>query len=127
MGATASQRIDKWLFFARALKSRSLAQKLVASGAVRINGEKVDHASATVKPGDGVTIRLERRVLVWRVLDPGTRRGPAEEARKLYEDLTPPDPPRDTAPLPQGRDPGTGRPTKRERRAIDRLQADGDP
>lgn len=82
------QRIDKWLFFARAVKSRSLAAKLVQAGHVRLNREKIDQAAHSVKPGDVLTIRLERRILVWRVLQPGTRRGPAEEARTLYEDIT---------------------------------------
>ena len=119
MPAEGSQRIDKWLFFTRAVKSRSLAARLVQSGAVRINGVKVEQPAHSVKPGDGVTIRMERRVLVWRVLAPGARRGPADEARTLYEDLTP------AAELqpapPASREAGAGRPTKRDRRAIDRL------
>jgi len=90
MPGAGSQRIDKWLFFARVVKSRSLAQKLAVSGRVRINGAKCDHASDTVKPGDVLTITLERRILVYRVLDPGCRRGPAEEAHTLYEDMSQP-------------------------------------
>ncbi|MGE0282354.1 MAG: RNA-binding S4 domain-containing protein [Rhizobiaceae bacterium] len=90
MVSAGSQRIDKWLFFARVVKSRSLAQKLAMSGRVRINGEKCEQASGAVKPGDVLTITLERRILVYRVLDPGTRRGPAEEARTLYEDMSQP-------------------------------------
>jgi len=88
MVSAGSQRIDKWLFFARVVKSRSLAQKLAISGRVRINGGKCEHASDTVKPGDVLTITLERRILVYRVLEPGDRRGPADEARTLYEDLS---------------------------------------
>lgn len=84
-----SQRIDKWLFFARVVKSRSLAARLAISGRVRINGEKCAHASATVKPGDVLTVTMEGRILVYRVEAPGTRRGPAEEARTLYADLSP--------------------------------------
>ena len=57
---------------------------------MRINGEKCDQASDAVKPGDVLTITLERRILVYRVLAPECRRGPAEEARTLYEDLSPP-------------------------------------
>lgn len=91
METAARQRIDKWLFCARAVKSRSLAAKLVQAGQVRVNRDKIDQAAHVVKPGDVLTIRLERRVLVWRVLQPGERRGPAEEARTLYEDLTPPE------------------------------------
>lgn len=91
MDATGRQRVDKWLFFARAVKSRSLAAKLVQAGHVRLNRDKIDQPAHAVKPGDVLTIRLERRVLVWRVLAPGARRGPAEEAQALYEDLTPRD------------------------------------
>lgn len=91
METTGRQRIDKWLFCARVVKSRSLAAKLVQAGHVRVNRDKIDQAAHVVKPGDVLTIRLERRVLVWRVLQPGERRGPAEEARTLYEDLTPPE------------------------------------
>jgi len=89
MADEARQRLDKWLFFARVLKSRSLAAKVVEAGRVRINGNKTDHAAAQVKPGDVLTITVERRILVYRVLAAGTRRGPAEEARTLYEDLSP--------------------------------------
>ncbi len=85
------QRIDKWLFFARAVKSRSLAAKLVEAGHVRVNRDKIDQPSRAVKPGDVLTIALDRGVLVWRVLAPGLRRGPAAEARTLYEDLGAPD------------------------------------
>lgn len=83
------QRIDRWLFFARVVKSRSLAAKLVQSGRVRRNRDKAQQASDTVRVGDVLTITLDRRILVYRVVDPGGRRGPAEEARLLYEDLSP--------------------------------------
>jgi ribosome-associated heat shock protein Hsp15 len=119
MIAGERQRIDKWLFFARVAKSRSLAAKLVLGGRVRVNREKVEQASHLVKPSDVLTITLDRRVLVYRILGCGVRRGPATEARTLYEDLTPaaePDPV--TSPV---REPGAGRPTKKERRALDRL------
>ncbi|WEX09876.1 RNA-binding S4 domain-containing protein [Chelativorans sp. AA-79] len=116
MAADERQRIDKWLFFARVVKSRSLAAKLAQAGRVRINREKTEQASQLVRPGDVLTITLDRRILVYRVLGPGVRRGPAEEARLLYEDLTPPSSP---APLPLKRESGSGRPTKKERRALD--------
>jgi ribosome-associated heat shock protein Hsp15 len=86
--AEERQRIDKWLFFARVVKSRSLAAKLAQAGRVRVNREKIDQASQIVRPGDVLTITLDRRILVYRIVSPGTRRGPAEEARLLYEDLT---------------------------------------
>lgn len=84
----ARQRLDKWLFFARLQKSRTLAAKLVAAGKVRINREKVDNPARAIKPGDVLTITLDRQVLVVRCEQPGTRRGPAPEARTLYTDLS---------------------------------------
>lgn len=89
MIASGTQRIDKWLFFSRAVKSRSLAAKLVEAGGVRINREKATQSSDSVKLGDVLTITLERRILVYRVLSLGERRGPAVEARLMYEDLSP--------------------------------------
>ncbi|ACI57078.1 ribosome-associated heat shock protein Hsp15 [Rhizobium leguminosarum] len=122
------QRIDKWLFFARMVKSRSLAQSHVQSGHVRVNGERCKHPSQMVKPGDRIELTLERRdvVLVMRLA--GERRGPYEEARLLYEDLSPlPDEAKRLTPYEQAiRATGTGRPTKKERRAIDRLMSDED-
>lgn len=118
------QRIDKWLFFSRAIKSRSLAAKVVVAGRVRINRDKAAQASDLVKPGDVLTITLEGRILVWKVLDCGARRGPSEEARQLYEDMSPAPTPKGEAvrdAIPALREAGSGRPTKRERRQTDRL------
>ncbi|MEJ0013894.1 MAG: RNA-binding S4 domain-containing protein [Bauldia sp.] len=112
------QRLDKWLWFARIAKSRTLAQKLIVDGRVRINRERRDTASDLVKPGDTLTVTLDRTIRVLRVVGCGERRGPATEARLLYEDLTPPEVPTPTAP----RDGGAGRPTKRDRRAITALK-----
>jgi ribosome-associated heat shock protein Hsp15 len=120
------QRIDKWLFFARVVKSRSLAAKLVQAGRLRINRDKIEQAAHAVKAGDVLTITLDRRVLVYRIVACGGRRGPAEEARTLYEDLTQPAagmPMPAAAAAPQ-RERGAGRPTKRERRDTDRLTRD---
>lgn len=125
MPAEGRQRTDKWLFFARVVKSRSLAAKLAVAGRVRINGDKAGQAADSVKPGDVLTITLERRILVYKVLQPGSRRGPAEEARLLYEDLSPPPAPKGEAlpdALPPLREAGSGRPTKKERRETDRLR-----
>lgn len=125
MDGGSRQRIDKWLFFARVVKSRSLAAKLAVSGRVRVNRDKAAQASDLVKPGDVLTITLDRRILVYKVLDAGARRGPAEEARQLYEDMSPSPAPKGEAPadaiLPL-REAGSGRPTKRERRETDRLR-----
>lgn len=118
MSAEGSQRIDKWLWFARVAKTRTLAQKLAVSGRVRVNREKNDSASHPLRAGDTLTISLDSGVRVYRVLAPGVRRGPPAEARLLYEDLSPPPPPR-PLPGPGSTDPGTGRPTKRDRRRIE--------
>lgn len=127
MDGAGRQRLDKWLFFARVVKSRSLAARLVQSGRVRVNRDKAGQAAHAVKPGDVLTVTLDRRILVLKVLDAGARRGPAEEARTLYEDLTPPPAPRNaTLPdaLPPLREAGSGRPTKKERRQTDRFRSD---
>ncbi|UCI20633.1 RNA-binding S4 domain-containing protein [Mesorhizobium sp. B2-1-8] len=124
MVAEGRQRIDRWLFFTRAVKSRSLAAKLVVAGRVRINRDKAAQASDLVKPGDVLTITLDRRIFVWKVLGAGVRRGPAEEARTLYEDMSPPPAAKaDALPdaIPALREAGSGRPTKKERRQTDRL------
>ena len=119
----ARQRIDKWLFFARLRKSRSLAAKSVESGDVSINGVNIRQPSHAVRPGDVVVLSLDRHDMVVKVLQPGERRGPYEEARLLYSDMTPPPPPREERTLfaQATRERGAGRPTKRERREIDRL------
>ncbi|ASY64710.1 Ribosome-associated heat shock protein implicated in the recycling of the 50S subunit [Sinorhizobium sojae CCBAU 05684] len=117
----ARQRLDKWLFFARLIKSRSLAQKAIEAGHVAVNGTRAMQSSAQVKAGDTLELSLDRRDLVVRVLLPGTRRGPYDEARLLYEDLTPPASPRLTPFEQATRERGAGRPTKRERRETDRL------
>ncbi len=116
------QRLDKWLFFSRAVKSRTLAQKLIEDGAVRVNSERTERTDHKVGPGDVLTMNVHSRLLVWRILDAGERRGPATEAAALYEDLSPPPLPRaEKAPAHAEREPGAGRPTKKERREIDRL------
>ncbi len=119
-----SQRIDKWLWYARFLKTRTAAGKYVAAGKVRVNSARVTKPGHTVCPGDVLTFTLQHRLRVIEVLAPGARRGPAEEARSLYEDLTPAPPESAAAadappPAPGKRDLGAGRPTKKERRELD--------
>lgn len=118
------QRIDKWLFFARMAKSRSIAQGHIGSGHVSINGKRVTQASHMVKAGDRIELSFGPRNLVLVVRGAGERRGPYEEAKLLYDDLTPaPDPAaRRLTPLEQAlRAPGSGRPTKKERRDMDKM------
>ncbi|MBV6656311.1 MAG: RNA-binding S4 domain-containing protein [Devosiaceae bacterium] len=117
-------RLDRWLFFSRLVKSRSLAAKLIEAGHVRINGTKTHQAKAPVGPGDVLTIALPPGVKIIKLLACGTRRGPAPEARTLYEDLTPPPPPKDEqAVTPSRFAPSPGRrPTKHERDELQRLK-----
>jgi ribosome-associated heat shock protein Hsp15 len=112
-------RVDKWLWFARLAKTRTLAQKLAVSGRVRINRQKNDSAAHPVKVGDVLTIAFDANVRVLKIAALGTRRGPAPEARSLYEDLSPPP---SVAPATD-RPPGSGRPTKRDRRALEDFRA----
>lgn len=127
LGSPGTQRLDKWLWYTRAVKSRSLAQKLISEGRVRVNRERTDRPSLAVSTGDVVTFTLRDRVQVLKVVRTGMRRGPAKEARGLYEDLSPPiakpgDAAGEATPIAAAREPGTGRPTKRERRQTDRLK-----
>ncbi len=111
-----TQRIDKWLWHARVVKTRTLAQKLVADGKVRLNREVVGAPKQAVRPGDVLTIALERRILVFAIVGIGERRGPATEAQALYEDRSPPPPPR--------HEPAGPRPTKRDRRRLEAARSD---
>lgn len=85
-------RLDKWLWYARFLKTRSQAAKLAASGAVRLAGAPVAKASHMVKVGDVLTFPLGPYVRVIKVKALAARRGPAPEAQTLYDDLDPPSP-----------------------------------
>ena len=123
--AASKQRLDRWLFFSRAIKSRTLAQKLIESGAVRVNSERTVASDHKVGAGDVLTMTVHTRLLVWRILGAGSRRGPASEAAALYQDLSPPPLPRNAI-APEDatvapREPGSGRPTKKERRDTDKL------
>ncbi len=124
------------MWFARFVKSRTLAQVLIERGKVRINREKVYKTSTTVRPGDVLTLSLGPRVLSIEVLGIGSRRGPASEAALLYRDLaSAPAAPisgaeGETGTTVEGktdaqqavRFSGAGRPTKLERRQLDKLR-----
>ena len=126
--AGRKERLDKFLFFARALKSRTLAQKTIEAGAIRVNSERTLNTDHRVGAGDILTMTLHGRIVVWKILDVGERRGPASEAATLYEDLSPPPLPREQLSAFERavgeRVPGSGRPTKKERRDTDRLVED---
>jgi ribosome-associated heat shock protein Hsp15 len=103
------------------VRTRSAAATLVTEGLVRLNGARVDAPSQLVRPDDVVTIALDRHVRVLKVTGFSERRGDAESTRVLCEDLTPKPEPKSDEPSHAGREPGAGRPTKQERRAVDRL------
>lgn len=84
-----SLRVDKYLWFARFFKTRSLATKRANGGRIRINGNKIKKSSDTVSIGDILTFAQGNEIRVIRVLNLGTRRVPAQEAQNLYEDITP--------------------------------------
>jgi ribosome-associated heat shock protein Hsp15 len=119
------QRIDKWLWHARVVRTRSAAAALAASGHVRVNAQRIDAASRTVRTGDVITVALDRAVRVLKVIGFAERRGSAEDARALCEDLSV------VAPVepvvrPVMRETGIGRPTKRDRRAMARFTGEED-
>lgn len=128
----STQRLDQWLWFARITKSRTLAQTLITRGKVRVNRVKIDKPSTLVKPGDVLTVVIGPAVRSLQILAIGVRRGPATEARLLFNDRAM-EPPRDTTDekppqdVPRAnrlavRADGAGRPTKRERRQTDKLK-----
>ncbi|MFD2676408.1 RNA-binding S4 domain-containing protein [Camelimonas lactis] len=92
------QRIDKWLWFARMARTRSLAVALVAGGRVRLNGARVDAPGKGVKIGDVLTLNLPQGVRVARILGLPHRRGPAPEAAQCWLDLTGTAGPEDNSP-----------------------------
>ena len=110
------RRIDKWLWYARLAKTRTAAQALATSGRVRVNRERNSSASRPIKVGDVLTVAFDAVVKVLRVTALGERRGPASEARLLFEDLTPP--PAEAEP-PKAR--AGPRPSKRDRRRFESI------
>lgn len=120
-------RLDKWLWFARFVKTRSLAQALCASGHVRVNSETVRRGHQKVRLGDEIEMLLGTVRRTVTVVGFGIRRGPAPEAQALYSE---PEPPRRLTPAEDRpvapRAAGSGRPTKRERRRTDALKRELD-
>lgn len=116
-----SVRLDRWLFAARAYRSRSLAAQACDGGKVAVNGASAK-AHKLIRPGDLLHITVEHGKRQLRVVEVAERRGPAAVARTLYEDLTPPPPPQPFDAFVPRRERGAGRPTKRERRQLDRFR-----
>jgi ribosome-associated heat shock protein Hsp15 len=124
--ADAKLRVDKWLWYARVVKTRTLAANTVKAGKVRVNHDKISSPSRNLAPGDVLTVTLERQIKVLKILALGSGRGPASEAQQLYEDLSPEPTKTDrfTRPLKQAvREEGAGRPTKKQRRELSRFRS----
>lgn len=115
MPATAPEamRVDKWLWHARFFKSRSLAAEVVSGGRLRVNGAHARKPATPVRPGDTLTFAQGGAIRVIRITALSVRRGPAAEARGLYEDLDPPKPPEPGSPVS-----APGRPDRKARRAA---------
>jgi len=125
--ASSALRLDKWLWYARFFKTRSLATKLISSGKLRINGEVTSKPHRHVQIGQVLTFAQGAHIRVIRVEQLASRRGPAPEAELLYTDLDPPqkqntDAASSAQPDFEHRQTGSGRPTKRDRRQTARLK-----
>ncbi|WP_461297323.1 RNA-binding S4 domain-containing protein [Streptomyces harbinensis] len=119
--AAGTVRVDVWIWSVRLAKTRSTAAAACKAGHVRINGDRAKPAQP-VKPGDEVRIRQEGRERIVKVTRLIRKRVGAPVAAECYTDHSPPPPPREAV-APAGiRDRGTGRPTKRDRREMDRLR-----
>lgn len=119
-----SARVDAWLWAVRIFKTRTAATAACRAGHVRVNGERAK-AAHPVRPGDELRVRIQGfdRILV--VKQTITKRVGAAVVAESVEDRTPPPPPRELTAFVPVRDRGAGRPTKRERREIDRLRGRG--
>jgi ribosome-associated heat shock protein Hsp15 len=113
-------RVDSWLWAVRILKTRSAATAASKAGHVTVNDERAKPAQ-TVRVGDVVRVRIEGDERILQVARLIAKRVGAPVAAECYIDLTPPKPPKEERVLTVVRDRGAGRPTKRDRRVIDRL------
>jgi len=121
MTSGSSVRVDSWIWAVRVVKTRSAATAATKAGHVRVNEERAK-PSQSVRLGDEVRVRLEgyERILIVRGL--AVKRVGAPAAALLFDDLTPPPPPREERPVTVVRDRGAGRPTKRDRRELEKLR-----
>lgn len=119
--ATPTARVDAWLWAIRVYKTRSAATTACRAGHVRVNGERAK-AAQPVRPGDELRVRIQGfdRILVVRKTI--AKRVGAALVAEAAEDRTPPPPPRESTPFVPVRDRGAGRPTKRDRREIEKLR-----
>ncbi len=121
---TKTVRVDKWLWAVRVFKTRTAATNACSTGRVMINDEPAKPASK-ISTDDIVSARKGDLLFVYRLVEPIEKRVGAPRAAECYEDLSPPRPAKSDGPLtPPGgaRERGAGRPTKRERRQLDRLR-----
>lgn len=123
------QRIDRWLWHARLVRTRTAAAELAESGRVRLNGRRITASSRPVKIGDVLTVALGGSVKILKVQGLSERRSGAPDAQALYEDLSPPvashEQEHKATAVVAVRDPGSGRPTKHERRALEKMRHRG--
>lgn len=119
--ATTTARVDAWLWAVRVYKTRSAATTACRAGHVRVNGERAK-AAQPVRPGDELRVRIQGfdRILV--VKKTIAKRVGAALVAESVDDRTPPPPPRESMPFVPVRDRGAGRPTKRDRRDIEKLR-----
>jgi ribosome-associated heat shock protein Hsp15 len=127
MDDDATMRIDKWLWAARFFKTRGAAHLMVSSGRLKLDGDAMSKPHRNIRAGNVLTFPMGDKQRMIKVLKMAEKRGPAPEAALLYEDLAPPEPKTRASqgrPKPfEFRDPGSGRPTKRERRKMDQLKS----
>ena len=117
-------RVDKWLWYARFFKTRTLASQQVSSGHLRVNSQPIRKAGYQIKVGDILTFPKEEDIRVIEILALGEKRKGAPEAALLYNDLDPPvrKIKSEQEPVSGLREKGAGRPTKKERRETDALK-----
>jgi ribosome-associated heat shock protein Hsp15 len=118
-----SGRVDSWLWAVRVFKTRSAATAASKAGHVTVNDERAKPAQ-TVRVGDTVRVRLDGDERILQVARLISKRVGAPVAAECYTDLTPPKPPKEERVLTVVRDRGAGRPTKRDRRVIERLMGE---
>ncbi len=125
--APQTQRLDRWLWYARIFKTRTLAAKFVQDGHVRVTTNqatvRAEKPSFTIRPGDTLVFTRGEQLRILEIIALAARRGPASEAQTLYTDQSPPRPPKEertTAPF--SREKGAGRPTKKDRRELQALK-----
>jgi len=122
-GGPTSVRVDSWIWAVRVLKTRSAATAASKAGHVRVGGERAK-AAQSVRIGDEVRVRTgegERILIVRRLI---VKRVSATVAAECFDDLTPPPPPKEERVVTAVRDRGAGRPTKKDRRDIEKLRGE---